>query len=372
MRMMVRLREERGASAVIVAILLVVLLGMLSLSVDGGFLFLKYRAIRTANDSAALAAALSCAKGEGQGIADGQATTLATDNVSDAEAVDPPVYTPSCNRVGGWVRVHFRGQQSLFFSQVVGVSSPKTVSAFATAAWGAAGGASGVAPLMLNKNGVTTCGIPDNVSVGDECVFWWDDSYLGDSSWGLMNLNTEETNETKKGWDVLPTDQCQAAGEQSYGSWLLNGFPAPLVLRDPPPTYVCRDPGSYGGALDNDIWGAIKTKRPFAFPVNDPSQQVDRDGNPCPSQTCTPDKYAVVGFGWLQLLALCKKNGKNINCNVALGDESNIPNYKASCAPNMTDSNSRCLVTVWKGYSTTGLNPGGGGSFGLVSVALTE
>ena len=131
---MTKLRDERGATAVFVAILLVVLLGMLSLSVDGGALFLKYRAIRTANDAAALAAALSCAKKEGVTAANAQANLLAADNVFDAAPVNAPVYDPSCDADAGTVTVHFQGEQQLFFSRVVGVSSPKPVGATATAA----------------------------------------------------------------------------------------------------------------------------------------------------------------------------------------------------------------------------------------------
>ena len=58
MRVGVRLSDDSGATAVIVAILILVLVGMLSLAVDGGILWAKYRGIRTANDAAALAAAV--------------------------------------------------------------------------------------------------------------------------------------------------------------------------------------------------------------------------------------------------------------------------------------------------------------------------
>jgi len=54
MRVTDRLRDESGATAVIVAILIVALVGMLALTVDGGLLWAKYRRIRTANDAAAL------------------------------------------------------------------------------------------------------------------------------------------------------------------------------------------------------------------------------------------------------------------------------------------------------------------------------
>jgi Flp pilus assembly protein TadG len=360
MRVMVRLREEGGANAVIVAILLVVLLGMLSLSVDGGFLFLKFRAMRNANDAAALAAALSCAKGEGLAAANGQADALAADNVADALRVTDPVYTPSCAPAAGKVMVHYKGQQSLFFSQVVGVSSPKTVSATATATWGKAGGASNVSPLMLNMNRLSSCNIPDGpglVPGVTKCTFFWNNGQLGNAAWGLMNLQQ---------WNVQPAANCSNAGQTSYASWLQYGFPGALVLNNPPPTYVCRDSGFFGGALDNDIQQAIATGNPYAFPVNDSSKQLDKNGVLCPAPSCTsPDKYDVVGFAWLKLVDLCVgTGGGRWRCGSLLS----LP----LCQAYQADSNSRCLVTEWEGFTTNGLYGNGGGSFGnLIAVALT-
>ncbi len=357
---MIRFRDQRGANAVIVAILLVVLLGMLSLSVDGGFLYSKYRGMRNANDAAALAAALSCAKGEHQAAADTQATALATANVSDAVAVTAPVYDPNCDSPAGKVTVHYKGQQALFFSQVVGVSSPKTVSATATAAWGAAGGASNVSPLMLSMDRLSSCNIPFGpglVPGVSKCAFYWNNSaaVLGNASWGLMNL-TE--------WNVSPTFNCSNAGQSSYANWLQAGFPGALLLNSPLPTYACRDSGFFGGALDNDIQRAIASNHPYAFPVNDPTKQIDRNGNLCPPPNCTPDKYDIIGFASLQLVDLCVGTGSGTWRSCA-------PSNATYCVGFAVDPNARCLVSVWEGFSTEGLVPGGGQNFGLVSVSLT-
>lgn len=362
MRVMALHRDERGANAVIVAILLVALLGMLSLSVDGGFLYAKFRGIRNANDAAALAAALSCGKKEGQGTATTQADTFARDNVGNAIEVPglPPVYTPSCDASAGTVTVHYQGQQTLYFSPVVGVTSPKTVSAAATAAWGVAGGASNVSPLMLSMNRLSNCNVPygPGLVVGvTKCAFYWnnDPSVLGNAAWGLMNLSE---------WNVAPTFNCSNAGQSSYATWLLNGFPGSLVLNDPPPTYVCRDSGNFGGALDNDIQRAIAANHPYAFPVDDQTKQIDRNGNICPPPNCTPDKYYIAGFAWLQLADLCTgTGGGRWNCS--------DPNDLTLCSQFQADSNTRCLVSVWEGFTTTGLDPGGGGTFGnVLAVAL--
>ncbi len=351
---MSRLHEERGANAVMVALLLVVLLGMLSLSVDGGFLYLKFRGMRNANDAAALAAALSCAKGEGQVEADAQADLLATRNVSDAnDDLAPPVYDPSCDAPAGKVTVHYEGEQKLFFSQVVGVSSPKPVGATATASWGLAGGAARVAPLMLSMDRLSDCDIPygENLVIHETwCSFWWDNDpdNLGNAAWGLMNLDQ---------WNVLPTDQCSNAGQSSYASWLEFGFPGTLLMNPyPEPTYACRDSGFFGGALDNAIETAIATGEPYAFPVNDPSQQIDSDGNLCPSPGCTPDKYYIVGFAWLKLIGIYRWQD---------------PEFATYCGGFPATANSRCLVAQWEGFTTSSIL-GGGATFGnMIAVTLS-
>jgi hypothetical protein len=35
------------------------------------------------------------------------------------------------------------------------------------------------------------------------------------------------------------------------------------------------------------------------------------------------------------------------------------------------DSNARCLAAQWVGYSTDGVDPGGGGNFGVIAVGLS-
>ena len=192
---------EEGVTAVLIVLALTFLLGMVSMSVDGGFLFLKRRAMVTANDAAALAAAQSCAKSEGQGTADAKADLLAVDNVSNATRFAAPAYTPSCNAPSGKVTVSYQGNQALFFSQVVGISSPKVVRTQATATWGGAGAADGVVPLMLSANGgLGNCDIPINVVIGQHCKFWWDNDLISNAQWGIIDV--------LNGWDVARTGSC--------------------------------------------------------------------------------------------------------------------------------------------------------------------
>jgi hypothetical protein len=358
------LNGEEGVSAVLIVLALTVLLGMVSLSIDGGLLFLKRRALVNANDAASLAAALSCAKSEGQGAADSQADLLAVDNVADATRFAAPAYDPSCDAPSGKVTVNYQADQALFFSQVVGVSSPKVVRSAATATWGGAGGASNVAPLMLSAGRlVDGCEIPPldpDAQIGQTCSFWWNNSSnanpidLSSAEWALMNLDKWGAEDGITRF----TGSCSNAGFSSYDDWIDDGYPQSLLLDDPPPTYVCRDSGNFGGALNNTIRDAILRGEPLYFPVNNPDLQVDSNGNYClPQTSCTPDKYAIIGFARLELIALY---------------EGNKPEAQENCPTSwVSDPNARCLVAQWVGYQTGGLIPGGGENFGLVAVTLS-
>jgi hypothetical protein len=351
------LPSDRGATAVLIAILLVVLLGMLSLAVDGGALFLKHRRMRTANDAAALAAALSCARKEGTTAADIQAASLATANVTDAVAVEPPAYDPACDADAGTVTVHFRSTQPLFFSQVVGVDSPKPVGATATAAWGGAGSAAQVVPLMLSLHRLSIgCDIPDGAIEGDRCFFWWDNGTPNDTTaltnaeWGLMDLRT---------WGVDRYGSCAGNVNQSLVTeWVTNGYPGMLTLLEQPPTYVCRGSGFQGNALNNDVNSISGQIVPF--PVNDPQQQVGPDGSLCRPDgvdgSCTVQKYAIVGYAMLEIVQVWTGQDAQLMCD----------------HPSQSNGSLRCLEAVWRGYHTGGSLSGGGQNLGFVAIALIE
>src|SRR5919106_6543368 len=75
---------ERGATAVIVVISLVAMLGLMVLTVDVGQLLYKRRAMVNASDAAALAAAQTCAGDTDPSVPSVVATTYAQYNVSAA------------------------------------------------------------------------------------------------------------------------------------------------------------------------------------------------------------------------------------------------------------------------------------------------
>jgi hypothetical protein len=358
MRVGVRLSDDSGATAVIVAILIVVLVGMLALAVDGGILWVKYRGVRTANDAAALAAAYSCATGEGLVGAETAADTIAATNVSDAVSTQPGTYPQGCVVDGGQVTVYFGGEQTLLFGPAIGVSSPRPVAAQATALWGGAGGASNVAPLMLSLDRLSDCDIPDgpDLVVGvSRCFFWWDNGTAHDTTaltnaeWGLVDLTT---------WGVDPWGGCGGNVSQSdVGEWITNGYPGSLLI-DPSPEYVCRGSGFQGNALNNDI--ETQVGEILFFPVNDPQQQVQSGGTLCRPDgvdgPCTVQKYAMVGFAALEVTHVWTGQNAQAMCDQLSANNGSL----------------RCLEAVWQGFQPGGLTPDPDvPNLGLFAVALT-
>lgn len=346
-----RIGDESGATAVIVALLLVVMIGITALTVDGGLLWVKFRRVRNANDAAALAAALSCAKSEGQAAADAIADDVATANVIGVTPVEVNVYTPGCDAPSGTVHVEYGGTQGLLFGPAVGVSSPRDVVGSATAIWGGAGGSGDIIPMTLMRDRLSTCNVvpsPGNPTppVGTRCGFWWDDAALGAASWGLMNLASWGTNTDPSG--------CSATGgTNAMTDAILNGLGYALLL-ETIPTYVCAENGAQMQPLDNAIRTALANGRTvFVLPINDSTQQInDANGNPY--------KYAIIGFAILKPVDLYRPNEAGYS-------------FCASAIPPEGDSaNSRCLVAEWVGFSTAGLVPGGGPNFGLIAVGLSE
>jgi putative Flp pilus-assembly TadE/G-like protein len=351
--------REDGATAVIVGILILVIIGLLALAVDGGVLWTKYRRVRTANDAASLAAAYSCASGEGLANANIKADQVAGANVNGAAQFVPNSYPAGCNPSGGSVTVRYHDEQELLFGQAVGISSPKDVVAKATATWGGSWGANNVAPLMLSMNRLSTCGIPYSQSlvIGQtECFFWWDNgtpkdqAALTNAEWGLLDLDT---------WGVTAAATCPGnTNQQNVSSWIADGFPDPLLIDPPPFEYVCRGAGFQGNALNNDI--NAQAGQILWFPVNDPQSQVQANGTLCRPNgvdgACSVHKYAIVGFAALKVVQVWTGQQAQDKCS----------------HPAQNNGSLRCLETVWMGFQSGGLLGGGGGpNLGVFAVALT-
>ena len=344
---------------------------MLVLVVDVGGLLLSKVAAQNAADSAALAAAISCGRQEGGVQADLQAEHFTVDNLTGGwVAAGYPSYSPTCDAPSGRVTVIVETERLVSFAPALGFGSTSPVRARATAIWGGAGAGEHVAPLMLSSNRLSDCDIPpqDPNAVPEQiCTFWWNNSPGGSTNPDLANAEWGTLDLLK--WDVVGTgmgiEHCDNSTPPQFEEWMLTGYFDPLPINYPDPTYVCRGQGNFGAALDNDIDEAAAQELYLYFPVNDQETQVDSDGNICsPSvfatSNCAVDKYNVVGFARLKILALYR------------GNKPEAATYCSHVVEFDNDANARCMVAVWDAYTNEGLNPEGGQNFGVVPVRLIE
>lgn len=297
--------DERGATAVIVTLTLIALLGMIILTVDVGQLLYKRRAMVNASDAAALAAAQSCAGLKDSDVPSAMANTYATENVSvatggitDVVGCDGPPF--------GHVTVQYQMNQGLFFAGVLGFDGPAAVRTEATAGWGPAGGANPLPIVVYTGSDQGNCDIQEGIGPGVDCYLWYDNDEFGGSSFGFLNLCTEADagkglcNSNKVGWDIGGSTQCPDA--KQYADTWINGdwTGGPNEVHYPGLTYVCRLSGFSSNLWQKNLEDRIGDD--LVFPVNDCTNQVDKDGNPigCDADA-PPDKYNIIGFIVLHL-----------------------------------------------------------------------
>jgi hypothetical protein len=312
---------QDGVTAIIVALCLVGLMGMLVLVVDVGALLWKRREMVSGADAAALAAAKTCAVPNNVDSTDPkvQANTAATENVTGLTASNLSGWTTSgCTQTfrtpRGYVTVTYSYPQQLFFAGIFGAQS-RSITTSATAAWGPLGGGQAVPIVLESSQFQSQCDVP-NIDPGTECSFWYNNgaANVGEANWGFLNLDQ---------WDVgrFSTDpnyqNCTSSGgAAARGDYILNNYKTDLTLAKPGPTYVC---SMTGHATDN--WqnlmdrmngvGCSTSPCPgpvILMPVNDCDQQIDKNGNVQPCGQGTPDKFAIIGFTTLQLTQILKGN----------------------------------------------------------------
>lgn len=279
--------DERGATVALVAICLLAFMGMVVLVVDVGGLLTLRRRLVTSADSAALAAAQSCAKMD-PAEAPLKADELATANVPGAVRALYE-HTDCGTGSSGEVTTRYNLTRGLTFAPVIGGPAERRVAAQASAIWGPAGGATPV-PIEFSVTplGELPCA---HQEIGTECAYWHDNSEdfgaTDGSNWGFMNLAA---------WGVDPGASCPNSGASERANWIEGStdIETKVLTR---PTYVCIDSGhsasSWYEALRNQI-GRIKF-----FPVNDPAQMVLTSGK---------EKYAVVGFTAVRIDQVLKGN----------------------------------------------------------------
>lgn len=139
------LNDDRGAVAVIIAILMVPLLGFVAISLDIAATHAEKQQLQNGADAAALAIAQDCARhacGEPEDTA--RTLVLANSNSGDAVASLPIIPSEETGRV----TVQNSAVRDHWFAPVLGIDSTE-LNTRASAAWGAPTGGTAVLPLIL-------------------------------------------------------------------------------------------------------------------------------------------------------------------------------------------------------------------------------
>ncbi|GAA4426044.1 hypothetical protein GCM10023169_24460 [Georgenia halophila] len=147
---MQRLKDDRGAVSVMVALLIVPLIAFAAIAIDVAAMWADKQQLQTGADAGALAVAQDCAQ---NACADPAYTaqTLAAANVNDGGATaaitDPQLntLTPS----SGSVTVQTSGTREHWFAPVLGIDQ-STITTEATAGWGAPTGGTAVLPVAFS------------------------------------------------------------------------------------------------------------------------------------------------------------------------------------------------------------------------------
>ncbi|TFV66047.1 UNVERIFIED_ORG: hypothetical protein E4P37_07670 [Bacillus sp. AZ43] len=138
-----RIEGERGATAVVFALLLVPMLGFAAIAVDVGALYAEKARLQVAADAAAIAVAQDCSRGNcGDMLATAQA--LITANDGEGSAAYPVLSSDPLS-----VTVTGSTPQEHWFAPVLGHEST-AVTATATVGWGAPSRGTAVLPLIFS------------------------------------------------------------------------------------------------------------------------------------------------------------------------------------------------------------------------------
>lgn len=156
-------KQERGAVAVIVAILLVVLLGFAALAVDMGLLYSEKAQLQNGADAGALSIAQACAKDTADpkcsgtsSLAKDLANKNSLDGLSNVQSIDLSVTTRKVTVTADPLEAGRADHRvSLYFAGAVGMPASSVV-AKSTVVWGSPSKGTTPFPLTISKCQVTT------------------------------------------------------------------------------------------------------------------------------------------------------------------------------------------------------------------------
>jgi Flp pilus assembly protein TadG len=141
-----RLRDDRGAVAVLVALMLVPLLGCGAIAVDVASLYADEQQLGNAADAAALAVAADCARGACGDTVQTAAGLTGANAGLPGQSVGAPVVSVS----GSTVTVTTKATQRHFFAPVLGRDST-IVTATSRAVWSSRNSGTAVLPLAVSR-----------------------------------------------------------------------------------------------------------------------------------------------------------------------------------------------------------------------------
>jgi Flp pilus assembly protein TadG len=214
---MQRMKDERGAVGVVVAILMVPLLGFAAIAVDAAALWTQRLQLQAGADAGALAIAHDCARGATLcGTPLSTAQQLANGNVN----LSPATATVSALS-SSQVTVSNSGVRDYWFAPVLGYES-STIVAQATATWGAPTGGTAVLPLtfsycefLAQTGGLLTGGLVPS-SITQRTIYFTKSSGVagctGPSNnvvpggFGWLTVNSGTCNTTSAIAGVFPSD----------------------------------------------------------------------------------------------------------------------------------------------------------------------
>lgn len=140
--------DERGAVAVVVALVMVPLIAFAAISIDVAAMHAERQQLQTGADAAVLAIAQDCVRGSAACATRAQtAQALAVPNSNDAA---PTATITAFDPVLGRATVDNRGTSEHVFAPVIGQGDSAVVSARSSAGWGYPSGGTAVLPLALS------------------------------------------------------------------------------------------------------------------------------------------------------------------------------------------------------------------------------
>ena len=158
---MQRLRDERGAVGVVVALLMVPLAGFAAIAIDVSAMYAERQQLQTGADAGALAVAQDCARGA-CGSTGQTAQSFATANLSKASSTATVTSLKAAE-----VTVSNAAVKQHWFAPALGAAPSTVITASATVAWGSPTGGTAVLPLAFSLcewNKQTGGGMPSGTS----------------------------------------------------------------------------------------------------------------------------------------------------------------------------------------------------------------